>query len=417
MLDVGEAGSGARRSDRRDRGYEGRGTRERRQGVRQHRRHRPAAPGRFALVAPRPSAGMSSFSRARSAITASPFSRRARGLPSRAPSPATRRRCTDWSARSSTLSRVCTPCATQRAAGSPPRCVEIATRAAPRHRGRRDGRPGTRRRARRVRDPGLDPLLVANEGKLVAFVPEEGAGACARGDARVTRSAGTRRSIGRVTGEHPGRVVLRTPIGGQARARPPVRGAAATHLLTGRGTCFSDRHGRWPRRRRPRNRRSSRFADEGRKAHSIRGLERTASLMASLVALLLILLRRASRSWGLPAPRWSRCSSSARLPACRYRWTRRSVPRHHPPRARPHDALARADDQAAAGISSASASPPRSGAGWRSPPRGAAARSRWPSTSPSTRSAVLILVTALWLIRQRFHVERRIPADESTPED
>lgn len=30
---------------------------------------------------------------------------------------------------------------------------------------------------------------------------------------------------------------------------------------------------------------------------------------------------------------------------------------------------------------------------------------------------VLILVTALWLIRQRFHVERRIPADESTPED
>jgi len=60
---------------------------------------------------------------------------------------------------------------------------------------------------------GLDPLLVANEGKLVAFVADDvsecvleamrghplGRGAC---------------RIGRVTADHPGIVVLRTPVGG-----------------------------------------------------------------------------------------------------------------------------------------------------------------------------------------------------------
>ncbi len=60
---------------------------------------------------------------------------------------------------------------------------------------------------------GLDPLLVANEGKLVAFVPPDGADAVlgAMRAHPLGRDAGR---IGRVTAEHPGFVVLRTPIGG-----------------------------------------------------------------------------------------------------------------------------------------------------------------------------------------------------------
>jgi hydrogenase expression/formation protein HypE len=61
---------------------------------------------------------------------------------------------------------------------------------------------------------GLDPLLVANEGKLVAFVPEAGAENALRALQQhpLGREA---RIIGRVTAEHPGFVTLRTPIGGQ----------------------------------------------------------------------------------------------------------------------------------------------------------------------------------------------------------
>ncbi len=61
---------------------------------------------------------------------------------------------------------------------------------------------------------GLDPLHVANEGKLVAFVPEEGADRVLE----VMRAHPLGREaarIGRVTGDAAGRVVLRTPIGGR----------------------------------------------------------------------------------------------------------------------------------------------------------------------------------------------------------
>jgi hydrogenase expression/formation protein HypE len=61
---------------------------------------------------------------------------------------------------------------------------------------------------------GLDPLLVANEGKLVAFVPEgQSAAALAamRRDPLGTEAA----VIGRVTADHPGIVVAKTPIGGK----------------------------------------------------------------------------------------------------------------------------------------------------------------------------------------------------------
>ncbi|MGH9368118.1 MAG: hydrogenase expression/formation protein HypE [Thermoanaerobaculia bacterium] len=61
---------------------------------------------------------------------------------------------------------------------------------------------------------GLDPLLVANEGKLLAFVAEEGSEAVLRAmRAHPLGSLATR--IGRVTADHPKFVVLRTPIGGQ----------------------------------------------------------------------------------------------------------------------------------------------------------------------------------------------------------
>lgn len=61
---------------------------------------------------------------------------------------------------------------------------------------------------------GLDPLLVANEGKLVAFVPKEGRDAvlAAMHAHPLGRDA---RCIGRVTSSHPGVTLLRTPIGGQ----------------------------------------------------------------------------------------------------------------------------------------------------------------------------------------------------------
>ena len=61
---------------------------------------------------------------------------------------------------------------------------------------------------------GLDPLLIANEGKVVIFVPEEGAGRAF--DAMRAHPLGRDAArIGVVTTGHPGQVVLRTPIGGR----------------------------------------------------------------------------------------------------------------------------------------------------------------------------------------------------------
>jgi hydrogenase expression/formation protein HypE len=60
---------------------------------------------------------------------------------------------------------------------------------------------------------GLDPLLVANEGKLVAFVPaREANDVLAAMRAHPLGRDAVR--IGRVTDAHPGVVLLRTPIGG-----------------------------------------------------------------------------------------------------------------------------------------------------------------------------------------------------------
>ena len=61
---------------------------------------------------------------------------------------------------------------------------------------------------------GLDPLLVANEGKLVAFVPAEAAPAALAAMRAHPLGRGAAR-IGRVTTDHPGVVVATTPIGGR----------------------------------------------------------------------------------------------------------------------------------------------------------------------------------------------------------
>lgn len=60
---------------------------------------------------------------------------------------------------------------------------------------------------------GLDPLQVANEGKLVAFVPAAEADAVLAAMRAHPLGAGARR-IGTVVAEHPGVVVARTGLGG-----------------------------------------------------------------------------------------------------------------------------------------------------------------------------------------------------------
>ena len=60
---------------------------------------------------------------------------------------------------------------------------------------------------------GFDVLYVANEGKLVAVVPAEAAGAVLAAMREDPRGRAAMR-IGRVTADHPGLVVMRTAIGG-----------------------------------------------------------------------------------------------------------------------------------------------------------------------------------------------------------
>ncbi len=61
---------------------------------------------------------------------------------------------------------------------------------------------------------GLDPLYCANEGKLLAVVPPEEAEAVLAAMRRVPEGRDAA-LIGRVTGEIPGRLVLKTPLGGR----------------------------------------------------------------------------------------------------------------------------------------------------------------------------------------------------------
>ena len=61
---------------------------------------------------------------------------------------------------------------------------------------------------------GLDPLYVANEGKLLAFVARERADEAL---ALLKSSPFGREAaiVGEVTGEHPGKVVLKSRVGGR----------------------------------------------------------------------------------------------------------------------------------------------------------------------------------------------------------
>jgi hydrogenase expression/formation protein HypE len=61
---------------------------------------------------------------------------------------------------------------------------------------------------------GLDPLFVANEGKLVAFVPQPAAAAIVSA-MRLHPSGREARVIGRATENHSGMVLLKTEIGGR----------------------------------------------------------------------------------------------------------------------------------------------------------------------------------------------------------
>ena len=81
-----------------------------------------------------------------------------------------------------------------------------------RRRTRRTCRPGSRDGRLGVRIPGLDPMQVANEGKMVAFVdPAHSEAVLAAMRAR-PEGAGAA-IIGRAVAEHPGMVVVRTPFG------------------------------------------------------------------------------------------------------------------------------------------------------------------------------------------------------------
>ena len=60
---------------------------------------------------------------------------------------------------------------------------------------------------------GLDPLYLANEGKLIVILPQEHADA-ALGILRADPLGSGAARIGTVTAEHPGKVVLTTPLGG-----------------------------------------------------------------------------------------------------------------------------------------------------------------------------------------------------------
>jgi hydrogenase expression/formation protein HypE len=61
---------------------------------------------------------------------------------------------------------------------------------------------------------GLDPLLVANEGKLVVFVPAAAA-AAALAALRAHPLGQEAARIGRVVAAHPGTVLARTLVGGE----------------------------------------------------------------------------------------------------------------------------------------------------------------------------------------------------------
>ena len=94
-------------------------------------------------------------------------------------------------------------------------CNELARDADARGGARRDGAAGDARPCIGACDLlGIDPLYVANEGKVVAVVPPAEADAALGRACGRTRSARRRPSIGEIAAEPEGIVVLRTTFGG-----------------------------------------------------------------------------------------------------------------------------------------------------------------------------------------------------------
>ena len=119
-----------------------------------------------------------------------------------------------WSPPCSPPAPTCTPCATRRAAASPrrwSRSPRAAGSASTSTSGALPVRDGVRGACEML---GLDPLLVANEGKLVAFVAEAGADAVLAA-MRAHPLGADAAVIGRVVDAHPGTVLARTAIGGE----------------------------------------------------------------------------------------------------------------------------------------------------------------------------------------------------------
>ena len=86
---------------------------------------------------------------------------------------------------------------------------------------------------------GLDPLFVANEGKLIAFVPD----ACAEAIVKAMRGHPAGRDakvIGRTVNDHAGMVLLTTEIGGTPDSRSTVHRTITAHLLV---SCFRNSFG------------------------------------------------------------------------------------------------------------------------------------------------------------------------------
>ena len=140
--------------------------------------------------------------RGRSAITASRFCSRAASSISRPISNPIRARCGRSSKRCSPRAgRACAGCAIRRAAAWRPRSTSWSARLRLRHRALRGGDSDARRGARRLRNLGLDPLHIANEGQFLAVVAPDArrcgaAPRCAR-----CRAASGARCIGEVRAE------------------------------------------------------------------------------------------------------------------------------------------------------------------------------------------------------------------------